>query len=78
MIGDKEKPKQDKASQDRGTIHSNTARIANKNAPDKKTPNDYKYIQRSKKDLQQKAKHVGIKGYQSMSKDELIEALEKA
>ncbi len=78
MMEDKEKSKQNKASQDRGTIHSNTARIANKNTSDKKSPNDYKYIQRSKKDLQQKAKHIGIKGYKTMSKDELVEALEKA
>lgn len=76
----KEKEKKDgvNTSKDKGTIHSKTARIADKHTSDKKSSNDYKYIQRSKEDLQQKAKHIGIKGYKFMSKEKLIEAIENS
>ncbi len=63
---------------DKGTNDSNTARIADKRKSDKKRPTDKKYNLRSKEDLRQKAKHVGIKGYKRMSKDELVKALEEA
>lgn len=78
MMADTEKSKQPKKGQDKGTVHSNTARIANKGGADKKSDNDLEYMQRSKEDLRQKAKHIGIKGYKNMSKEELIKALEKA
>lgn len=68
--------KNNNIGQDKGTNDSNTARIADKRKSDKKRPTDKKYILRSKLDLRQKAKHVGIKGYKKMTKDELVQALE--
>jgi hypothetical protein len=61
----------------KGTSKEKAARIANsdRTTTGKKGGEGKKYEERSKKDLVQKAKEVGIQNYSKMNKDELIDAL---
>lgn len=63
------------ALRDKGTSKEKAARIANSSNSGKKGGNADKYEERSKDDLYNKAKEVGIKGRSKMSKKELINAL---
>ncbi|UII30296.1 Rho termination factor N-terminal domain-containing protein [Fulvivirga ulvae] len=60
---------------DEGISKEKAARIANSKKPGKKGGQSSKYEARSKEDLYEKAKEVGIEGRSKMSKNELIEAL---
>lgn len=60
---------------DKGMSKSKAARIANTEDSGKKGGKAKKYEKRSKKDLLQEAKKIGIKGRNEMSKDELIKAM---
>lgn len=65
---------------EKGESKEKAARIANAQAnssqkPSKKGGEGSKYEERSKEELYQKAKDVGIEGRSEMSKDELIDAL---
>lgn len=65
---------------EKGTSKEKAARIANAQAnqkqhPSKKGGEGKKYESRSKKELYDKAKEVGIEGRSDMNKDELIAAL---
>lgn len=60
---------------DRGVSKEKAARIANDSKSGKKGGHADKYEERSKDELYQKAKDVGIEGRSDMSKDELIKAL---
>lgn len=68
-------PEQYEALREKGYSKEKSARIAN--APDSGTKggNATKYEERTKAELYQKAKEIGIKGYSKMSKEELIYAL---
>jgi hypothetical protein len=67
--------KQYEALRDQGYSKQKAARIANTPDAGKKGGNSEKYEDRTKKDLQEKARQVGIKGRSKMSKGELISAL---
>ncbi|GAA5021102.1 hypothetical protein GCM10011506_03390 [Marivirga lumbricoides] len=64
------------ALRDQGMSKQKAARIANTKNKDMDTGGE-KYEKRSKEDLYQKAKEVGIEGRSKMTKKELIEALRK-
>lgn len=63
------------ALRDNGASKEKAARIANSSNTGKKGGKADKYEERSKDDLYQKAKEVGIEGRSKMSKKELINAL---
>ena len=63
------------ALRDKGMSKTKAARIANTENAGKKGGKAEKYEERSKEELYQKAKEVGIEGRSKMSKDELIKAL---
>ena len=63
------------ALRDKGASKEKAARIANTSNSGKKGGKADKYEERSKDELYQKAKDVGIEGRSKMSKDELINAL---
>ncbi len=69
--------RQYEALRDKGMSKQKAARIANSDtqATSKKGVKAGSYEDRSKQDLQQKAKEVGIEGRSKMSKDELAKAL---
>jgi hypothetical protein len=67
--------KQYEALRDKGYSKQKAARIANTPDAGQKGGQSEKYEERTKKDLQEKARQVGIKGRSKMSKDELIQAL---
>ncbi|MCP9198539.1 Rho termination factor N-terminal domain-containing protein [Gramella sp. GC03-9] len=60
---------------DKGMSKEKAARIANDSDSGEKGGKADKYENRSKEELYQKAKEVGIEGRSDMSKEELIEAL---
>ena len=60
---------------DKGMSKEKAARIANDSDSGEKGGKADKYENRSKEEIYQKAKEVGIEGRSDMSKDELIEAL---
>lgn len=60
---------------DKGMSKEKAARIANDPNSGKKGGSAKKYENRTKEELYQKAKEVGIEGRSDMSKDELIKAL---
>lgn len=63
------------ALRDKGYSKQKAARIANTQKSGKKGGKSDKYEERSKKELYDKAKKVGIKGRSKMSKKELAHAL---
>lgn len=68
------------ALRDKGYSKEKSARIANAQAndalsPSKKGGESKKYEERTKQELYDKAKEVGISGRSTMSKGELIDAL---
>lgn len=63
------------ALREKGMSKQKAARIANTPDSGKKGGKADKYEDRSKKELYDKAKEVGIEGRSKMSKDELIKAL---
>lgn len=63
------------ALRDKGVSKEKAARIANTSNAGKKGGKSEKYEERSKDELYQKAKEVGIEGRSKMSKKELINAL---
>ena len=63
------------ALRDLGYSKEKSARIANTPDAGKKGGKAEKYEERTKADLYQQAKNVGIKGYSKMTKAELIHAL---
>lgn len=65
------------ALREEGMSKEKAARIANSNNPGKIGGKSQRYEDRSKEDLQTKAKEVGISGISNMSKDELIDTLRK-
>lgn len=69
--------KQYEALRDQGYSKEKSARIANSNSHEtgRKGGKGAKYEERSKDELYQKAKEVGIEGRSKMSKEELIDAL---
>lgn len=69
--------KQYEALRDQGYSKEKAARIANSNSHETghKGGKSSKYEERSKDELYQKAKEVGIEGRSKMSKSELIDAL---
>ncbi len=67
--------KQYEALKDKGYSKQKAARIANTSNSGKRGGESEKYEERTKEDLYQQAKKVGIKGRSSMSKKELIHAL---
>lgn len=67
--------KQYEALRDKGYSKQKAARIANTPDSGKKGGESDRYEDRTKKELQEKARQVGIKGRSKMSKDELIHAL---
>ncbi|QED37944.1 Rho termination factor [Antarcticibacterium arcticum] len=67
--------KQYEALVDKGMSKTKAARIANTPDAGKKGGKAEKYEDRSKTDLYNKAKEVGIEGRSKMSKEELIKAL---
>ncbi len=60
---------------ERGYSKQKAARIANTNKAGKKGGQAQSYEERTKKELMDKARQVGIKGRSKMSKDDLIHAL---
>ncbi|MUP44391.1 Rho termination factor [Gramella sp. BOM4] len=60
---------------DKGMSKEKAARIANDSKSGKKGGKADKYEERTKDELYQKAKEVGIEGRSDMTKDELIKAL---
>lgn len=60
---------------DKGMSKEKAARIANTSNSGKKGGKAEKYEERSKQELYEKAKDVGIEGRSNMSKKELINAL---
>jgi len=67
--------KQYEALKDRGYSKQKAARIANTKNAGQKGGHSEKYEERSKSELYDKAKQVGISGRSKMSKQELAEAL---
>lgn len=67
--------KQYEKLREEGVSQTKAARIANTPNSGKKGGKAEKYEERSKQDLYNKAKQVGIEGRSKMSKDELIDAL---
>lgn len=67
--------KQYEKLREKGYSKQKSARIANTENAGKKGGHSEKYEERSKKDLYDKAKQVGIEGRSKMSKKELIHAL---
>lgn len=63
------------ALRDEGMSKEKAARIANTENAGKKGGKSKKYEKRTKKELDQKAKEIGIEGYSQMTKDELIDEL---
>ncbi|GAB2780669.1 DUF7218 family protein [Salinimicrobium soli] len=63
------------ALRDKGASKEKAARIANTPNSGKKGGNAQKYEDRTKDELYDKAKEVGIKGRSKMNKKELIKAL---
>lgn len=63
------------ALRDKGASKEKAARIANTSNSGKKGGKSTKYENRTKDELYQKAKEVGIEGRSKMSKNELINAL---
>jgi hypothetical protein len=63
------------ALRDKGMSKTKAARIANTKDSGEKGGRAEKYEERSKQELYDKAKEVGIEGRSKMSKDELIDAL---
>lgn len=60
---------------DKGMSKSKAARIANDSNSGKKGGKADKYEERTKEELYEKAREIGIEGRSDMSKDELIKAL---
>ncbi|AVR45468.1 Rho termination factor [Christiangramia fulva] len=60
---------------DKGMSKEKAARIANTKNSGKKGGKSEKYEERTKQELYEKAKEVGIEGRSNMSKKELINAL---
>ena len=60
---------------DKGMSKSKAARIANDSNSGKKGGEADKYEERTKEELYEKAREIGIEGRSDMSKDELIKAL---
>jgi hypothetical protein len=60
---------------EKGMSKTKAARIANTPDSEKKGGQAEKYEERTKQDLYEKAKQVGIPGRSKMSKNELIDAL---
>nr|WP_228851301.1 Rho termination factor N-terminal domain-containing protein [Aegicerativicinus sediminis] len=58
-----------------GYSKEKSARIANSNNPGKKGGKSEPYEERSKEELYDKAKEIGIEGRSKMNKEELISAL---
>lgn len=79
MATTKERPsvkneEQYEALQEQGASKEKAARIANTNSDD--TDHDSRpYEERTKEELYEKAKQIGIEGRSEMTKDELIAAL---
>lgn len=63
------------ALRDKGMSKKKAARIANTENSGKKGGKADKYEERTKQELYDKAREVGIEGRSKMSKDELIKAL---
>jgi hypothetical protein len=63
------------ALREKGMSREKAARIANTPDSGKKGGEAEKYEHRTKKDLYNKAKEIGIKGISGLSKEELIHAL---
>ena len=63
------------ALRDQGYSKEKAARIANTENAGKKGGGSQKYEERTKKELYEQAKKVGIEGRSKMDKQELIEAL---
>ena len=63
------------ALRDQGYSKEKSARIANSPNSGKKGGKAEKYEDRTKEELYEQAKNVGIEGRSTMSKDELIHAL---
>ena len=63
------------ALRDKGYSKEKSARIANSKGAEKRGGKASKYEDRSKKDLYEEAKKVGIEGRSKMSKAELAHAL---
>jgi hypothetical protein len=63
------------ALRDKGASKEKAARIANTSNSGNKGGKASKYEERSKDELYQKAKEVGIEGRSKMTKEELIKAL---
>jgi hypothetical protein len=60
---------------EKGYSKQKSARIANTKNSGKKGGRSSSYEERTKKELMEKARQVGIKGRSKMSKDDLIHAL---
>jgi CRISPR/Cas system-associated endonuclease Cas1 len=67
--------KQYEALKEEGYSKEKAARIANTENSGKKGGKSSKYEERTKKELYEKAKQVGIEGRSKMSKKEIINAL---
>ena len=60
---------------DKGMSKEKAARIANTKNSGEKGGHAKKYEKRTKEELEQQAKKIGIDGYSTMDKEELISAL---
>jgi hypothetical protein len=67
--------KQYEALRDKGYSKEKSARIANSEGAEKRGGQSNKYEDRTKQELYDEAKKVGIKGRSKMSKEELSKAL---
>lgn len=68
-------PEQYEALRDKGYSKQKSARIANSKGAEKRGGNAGKYEDRTKADLYEEAKKVGIEGRSKMTKAELAKAL---